>query len=187
MNNLLKKILSLFFIFFSSATLIFADSDQIIEIDNLIKQGTQKNFFEIQEKSSHLPAEEKQYLFDSNQLKTLRPILLNLTIGFGIGSYLQGDSMGGIVGSICGGAALGIFVISGMNHWAISGILYIINGFIGVIRVIDFSKKQNDELRYLLFGQNKVSMLNSLLQLKPVSSGKYEQQWQTGVTFRFRS
>jgi len=70
-------------------------------VQQLIKDGVKKNKDEIQQNSIYLTPTEKKSLYDKNRKKGAGGLAtLDFFIGFGIGSYIQGDLFFGITQSI---------------------------------------------------------------------------------------
>lgn len=69
------------------------------QIEFFINQDLKKNKNTISELSLQLPAVDKMNLYNSYKKEALSPFLWNTLVGFGVGSYLDGDLLGGIVGS----------------------------------------------------------------------------------------
>lgn len=83
--------LSFLFIFFLSLAVAFADADASFIASELIKQNLFKNQDKIQEISQNLTPDEKAALLAEHQKDPGGPIFVNLVIGFGIGSFIEGD------------------------------------------------------------------------------------------------
>jgi hypothetical protein len=79
--------------------------------------------------------------------KTTLPIVLNILPGFGLGSYIEGDLWGGLIGT--GGSLLGyVFLVSGFSaEDSLPVVLWLATGAAtityGVIRPISFANKYN--------------------------------------------
>ena len=85
-------------------------SEQSFHTSNfLIKDGLNKNFHHIQQHSLHLTQSQKFALYNMHENSMGIPLVLNIVVGFGLGSWIQGDLVGGFAGSI--GDALGIVMI----------------------------------------------------------------------------
>jgi len=89
----------------------------IAKIQTLIKQGVKKNKEQIQKESIGLSPKEISVLYEENK-KGGFPCLLNfLTLGSGLGSYIQGDITFGIIHSavfVVGGALI-LSVVNDIN------------------------------------------------------------------------
>lgn len=79
-----------------------ADQETLFEVDALIQKGIQKNKDEIKKLSWILTPQEKQMILQKHYFPSGIPLLLNILLGFGIGSYIQGDKAGGTIGTISG-------------------------------------------------------------------------------------
>lgn len=76
------------------------------QVEFLINQNLKQNIDTISVLSLQLPATDKISLYNTYKKEALKPVLLNTLVGFGLGSYLDGDLFGGILGSCLDGAAL---------------------------------------------------------------------------------
>jgi hypothetical protein len=79
------------------------------EVSALIRDGLKKNYDSILQKSSGLSDQQRLYLYDQNGKTAGLPAVLNGLVGFGIGSYVQRDILGGIIGSV--GDTVGIILM----------------------------------------------------------------------------
>jgi len=70
------------------------------EVQKLIEDGIEKNKYEIQSLSVHLSNEDMEVLYEENKMNAIGYAALSGTIGFGLGSYIQGNTTFGIVQSI---------------------------------------------------------------------------------------
>jgi hypothetical protein len=91
-----KKIIFLVFLF-SLSVISYADEDTFSEVNRLLQDGLNENFDLIQGKADLLSSSEKIFLFDKFDKSAGLPVTLNLLVGFGVGSYIQGDKMGGTI------------------------------------------------------------------------------------------
>ncbi|MDH4262465.1 MAG: P13 family porin [Spirochaetia bacterium] len=150
---------------------LFADSDTMIEVDNLIKYGRTYNKNLIIKKSQDLSSNEKNFLLEKNKIEAGIPVGLNLFLGLGIGSYVQGDTLGGIVGTLSDLFGVGAMfastafmsprynsvipaslILSGLGILAFSKVYQIVRPF-------TFANMKNAELGNMLFSSNKISFL----------------------------
>ena len=84
------------------------------QIEFLINQNLKNNMDTISVLSLQLPASDKMNLYNTYKKDPLKPVLLNSLVGFGVGSYLDGDLLGGIIGSCLDGVAIfGCFLAVG--------------------------------------------------------------------------
>jgi hypothetical protein len=92
-----QKKLALLNVFLALAVTVFADENNFLEIHGLLKNGLDKNYELIAEKASLLSPAEKLFLLDVHEKSMGIPFAVNFLAGFGIGSYMQGDNIGGTV------------------------------------------------------------------------------------------
>jgi ElaB/YqjD/DUF883 family membrane-anchored ribosome-binding protein len=88
-----------------------ASSDEYYSIKNLITTDLFENSSVIKEKSASLSTAQKVSLYDDTKKMPWLAFGLNTVVGFGIGSYVNGDKVGGtnqLVGEILGYSFLGI-------------------------------------------------------------------------------
>ncbi len=64
------------------------------------KKLTKEQMLLISDLSSDLSAMQRNILYESNKQNTTTPLVLNLLLGCGIGSFVQGDTYGGTMGLI---------------------------------------------------------------------------------------
>ena len=101
--------LFIFALFLSSMGFCFAEDGNLLEIQLLINNGLHKNYESIKEKSLSLTLNEKMFLFNSYEKNSGIPLVLNMATGLGIGSYIQGDAVGGTIQ--LSGAVLGTVLL----------------------------------------------------------------------------
>jgi len=89
--------------------------DQRDKIQKLIKAGLKKNKDEIQKESLYLSSTDRESLYEQNKKKSAAGwAALDFGVGFGLGSYIQGDVGFGIAQSIMDGVGW-TFVIYASN------------------------------------------------------------------------
>lgn len=94
----MKKTLLLFaLVLFSKAVFLSASGDAVLKVQSLIDGGLFKNTSQITEFSGQLTSEEKSRLIDDNKLDATFPMYMNGALGYGIGSFLARDYIGGAV------------------------------------------------------------------------------------------
>jgi hypothetical protein len=123
MNTSIKKTALLSFLLFLPV-MGFTDETTFLEIQGLLKDGLNKNYDLIQQKASFLNPSEKLFLLDVHEKSMAMPFAVNLLVGFGIGSYIQGDTVGGTIqlaGQVAGAAALLSGIIVG-NLFAVPAV-----------------------------------------------------------------
>jgi hypothetical protein len=75
----------------------FADTDASALAATLIKQDLFKNQDKIREIARDLTLDERTMLYDECQKNLAVPFMVNLVVGFGIGSFIEGDTTGGLI------------------------------------------------------------------------------------------
>jgi hypothetical protein len=112
----MKKLLLLVTVFSLGFTgLVFSQeaertSEESFQIVNfLIRDGLNRNFAQIQQESLNLTPSQRITLYNMNENTFGVPLALNLLLGFGIGSLVQGDVVGGVSG--LAGDAVGITLL----------------------------------------------------------------------------
>lgn len=96
----MRKLLLLFALVCSTVS-AFADPDSSLLASKMIKKDLFMNQDKIEEVSQDLTQSEKMTLYDEYQKDPLVPTLVNLIVGAGIGSFIQGDTAGGAIGLAC--------------------------------------------------------------------------------------
>lgn len=103
----------------------FSGEPETGKVADLITGGLFRNEDEIADFSGDLTEAERNALYEAHKKKSLLPAVANATIGFGLGSFAQGDFGGGIISA--GSDLVGIwlfvagFLIYGLNMAVIYG------------------------------------------------------------------
>ncbi|ULQ59489.1 P13 family porin [Brucepastera parasyntrophica] len=74
-----------------------SSSDIVFDINQLIKKGLFKNKDAIAEKAQFLQEKDQLSLIADNKKSGVGPFFLNFFLGFGIGSFVQKDLVGGFI------------------------------------------------------------------------------------------
>jgi len=77
-----------------------AVEEEFLEVQKLINQDLEVNFKLIQSKSDKLSSTQRMYIYDDKSKSGTVPFILNLLLGFGIGSWVQSDITGGLIGTV---------------------------------------------------------------------------------------
>jgi hypothetical protein len=90
-------------VLFSVSSLFAGEKDETsyFQINHLLdnsKKLTKEQLVLISDLSSDLSAMQRNVLYESNKQNTSIPLVLNLLLGCGIGSFVQGDTLGGTIG-----------------------------------------------------------------------------------------
>lgn len=166
---------------------IFADnnfSETFFETEMLIEGGLQENMLAIQSNSADLSALQKMELIREFKQDSTVPLLLNIFLPFGVGSFYQGDTAGGVIGLAGDLTAYSLYAFGLVNYYtslsqydpndenmgmydvlADSIVLFISSGVVGlatgifkIVRPISHAKKYNNDLFRVLGSDNQYSM-----------------------------
>lgn len=158
----------------------FGADSKMGQVSDLIQENLFRNAEEIEGISGTLTDMERFALFNQYEKNARLPFVLNLAIGFGLGSFIQGDSTGAVVALI--GDALGVSLpILGYaclmqnyyGYWSFTGgyeLIYagyaiiVISRIFESIRPFTFARRYNTVLRESLhYGKGiSLSMVPSL-------------------------
>ncbi len=73
------------------------ESPEVLEVEQVIDEEfkTDAGKSKVYELSANLTSEQRQYLYDENEKSRVGPFFANAFLGFGIGSFIQGDTKAG--------------------------------------------------------------------------------------------
>ena len=92
---------------------VFADGgNEYYQVNSILESGLKGKEAMVADLASNLSPVERTMLYESNKKSTLLPFGLNLLLGAGVGSYVQGDTVGGTV-SLCGELGSGAIMLAG--------------------------------------------------------------------------
>lgn len=151
----------------------------------LIEEGLQENLLAIQKNSKELNSMQKMELIREFKEDFTVPLILNLFVPFGVGSFYQGDTAGGVICLVGDLTAVGLYVAGFVNYYTKlsqydsdsesvdmddvmvnSMILFISSGLVGlatgifrIVRPITYAEKYNNDL-FMALGRrgNRYSM-----------------------------
>jgi len=148
----------------------------------LIKDGLNKNFFQIQQASLNLTDTQKFMLYNTYESKIGLPLALNLLVGFGLGSGIQGDIAGTLVGSL--GDLTGVIMV-----------------LVGVLMITDYETDWNTytitypnfdkgmnllTASYIVLGLSRVAQIIFPITFAPRYNRKLQEALNYGnITFNF--
>lgn len=98
----MKKKLCVLFVLLLACSVFCEQQNESVkpQVNYLIKGGLLKNVDAISTLSNEMSISEKYEILNTYQRSPVKPILINLAAGFGIGSYIDGDKKGGTIGLI---------------------------------------------------------------------------------------
>lgn len=85
------------------------------------KWYTETNEDKLHELSGYLTPEQRTFFYEENEKSGVKPFLLNLLVGFGVGSFVQDDRGMGTLQLI--GSTLGLGLLIGGSAWNISSVI----------------------------------------------------------------
>lgn len=159
-------------------------------------RGLNKNGDQIKNLAGKLSDKRRRDLYRHNTMEPWLPFAVNFFLGFGVGSFIQGDMTGGLTGLIGEGVSLGIVIggystlinatILGSQSKATTGIGLIVGGSIGLvvfavyqwIRPFSFANKYNERLKrslllssmefspYLYLAEDKTPVYGGFLSMR---------------------
>ena len=188
----MKKIiiLSLLLVFVLPLTSVFAaESDdasysQINMMLNSANMLSDSQFYQISDLSSDLSSMQKTNLFQFNKKSATVPFVVNFLVGFGIGSYIQGDKKGGNIALIGDLVSMGLYLsgfsasfnslYNGGTYDAGAGAGMLLLGGIGLlatrifemVRPFSFASDYNKKLSNSLMSFAIVPIVNSNKDMK---------------------
>ncbi|NLK62168.1 MAG: hypothetical protein GX287_01830 [Fusobacteria bacterium] len=122
------------------------------EVEFLIKQNLENNIFLISEKSIELTPEEKFILVTENQKGGTIGFGLNVFVGFGLGSFLQGDINCGIL--LAAGEIAGLLMDKKDDIIRIGPYFILVLRLFSGIRPYYYANKHNNKLYMSLYSSD---------------------------------
>ncbi|HOT58456.1 MAG TPA: P13 family porin [Spirochaetales bacterium] len=155
----MKKLLVLIFIVTAGASL-FADDNAFFQINMLIDDNLFTNQYAIADLAKDLTGSQKMMIYNQHKNEPVLPFILNLVLGCGIGSYIQGDTGGGTI-ALCGDLG-GILLVSigygsfNAGMFTTGTIVLLASRIYEIVQPFVYSNKYNRVLRTAL-GMNGVA------------------------------
>lgn len=138
-------------------------------VDSVIRTQFKSDFGKqrVYELSEKLNDNQRYWLYDENEKNAVCPSLLNLFLGYGIGSFVQGDSKGGVTQLLMSlggdvlfwtGFGIGVSETVTNNAQSTAGAIIMLSGLglnlassiIGCIRPWGYANKYNRDLKHSL-------------------------------------
>jgi len=125
------------------------NDDDFLTVQVLINQDLDDNFKLIQSKADNLSSTQRLFIYDDKSKSGTLPFILNLFLGFGIGSWVQNDITGGLIGTL--GMVPGVVLMAASPDTEALGALLILGSWItDLIRPWTFSSSYNTKLKEAL-------------------------------------
>jgi hypothetical protein len=126
-----------------------AGNDDILAVQMLIKDDVDRNYFEIVRLASNLTPAQKSFIFMQYEKSGGVPFVLNLLVGLGIGSWVQGDVGGGLLGTIGGLGGFALMQADGSTK-QLGALIFLSTYVIDLILPWTYSSRYNSKLRNAL-------------------------------------
>ncbi|HON89387.1 MAG TPA: P13 family porin [Spirochaetia bacterium] len=149
----MKKLLVIIFIVTASSAL-FADDNAVFQINMLIDDNLFTNQYIIADLAKDLTGAQKMMIYNQHKNDPVLPFILNLVLGCGIGSYIQGDTGGGTI-ALCGDLG-GILLVSigyasfNTGMFSAGTIVLLASRIYEIVQPFVYSNKYNGVLRTAL-------------------------------------
>jgi len=142
--------------------------EQRAKVQRLIDNGLAKNKDEIQKESLYLSYIDKSNLYADNRMNAVGYLVLNFVPGLGLGSYIQGEIISGVILSIAdvvGGSTLAYVCIKDdyggdiglLKAAVIPSIILASSRIVGLILAYNYTNKYNKLLDEALNNNNNIS------------------------------
>jgi hypothetical protein len=161
------------------------NEQSFMEVQMLINQDLDDNYQIISKKSQDLSQVQRMFIYDDKKVSGGLPFVLNLLLGFGIGSWVQGHTAGGLIGTI--GNLTGIIMIasdeSGGSTATIGSVIFLSTWVIDCILPWTYSSSYNRKLKNAL-GVNSVSSINLAPTLNMAQDGSFYPGLGLSIAFK---
>jgi Borrelia membrane protein P13 len=146
--SLITLVILIVALYSSSAQDDKKNNENFMEVQMLINRGLDDNFNQINEKSRDLTQIQKMFIYDDKKVTAGLPFVLNLFLGYGIGSWVQGHTVGGLIGTIGNLGGIIILVTAGGDESTASmgAILYLGTWLIDCILPFTYASSYNKQL-----------------------------------------
>ncbi len=157
----MKKVLVFLLLVLVSGSSVFAQqksNEDFLNTQILINQDLDDNFNKIKTLSDKLSTSERLFIYnDYEKTKTL-PFILNFVVGLGIGSWVQGHTTGGLIGTIGHLTGYGLLLSKNKDIQTIGGIVFLGTWITDLILPFTYANSYNKTLKNAL----KISSISSI-------------------------
>ena len=116
----MKKPIVLFCVILCSLSVAFASDSPVASISLMIDSDLSGNFDTISKESENLSDYEKMTLYSMHEESPTVPFVVNLLVGAGIGSFIQGDMKGGLNALITDIVGIGLYSVGYVQMYSAS-------------------------------------------------------------------
>ncbi len=107
----MKKIVGLFCVFLASLSVLSASDSPAASISLMIDSDFSGNYDSIAKESVQLSDFERMSLYAMHEDSPTLPFVINLLVGYGIGSFIQGDAKSGYTALVADIIGIGLYSV----------------------------------------------------------------------------
>lgn len=149
-----------------------AQSDEsMMKASLLIDDDLSGNMAAIQEVTKGLSLTQKMVLYKDHETSAGLPFVLNLFLATGIGSWVQGHTVGGLIGTVGTVGGVGLMLTSDKNAQTIGAIVLSASYITDLILPWTYSSAHNTRLKRAI-GYSSVSVLHVGPTIDLASNGR---------------
>lgn len=140
----------------------------LLEVNRLINEDREANGAAIRYLSTYLSKSQRAALMSSHEESAGAPFVVNLFIGFGVGSYIQGNITSGLIGTLTQGVGGYLFLTSDSNRdeelYYIGAVVFLAGRVIDMIAPWTYASGRNASLGRNLRGLSLTTSIGQLYQ-----------------------
>jgi hypothetical protein len=161
------------------------NDQSFLEVQMLINLDLEDNYQLISKKSQDLTQLQRMFVYSENKVSGGLPFVLNFFLCFGIGSWVQGHTAGGLIGSI--GNLTGVIMMasddSGGSTATIGSVIFLSTWIVDCILPWTYSSSYNRKLKNAL-GVDSVSSIDLAPTLNMAQDGSLYPGLGLGIAFK---
>ena len=158
--DVFMRFITLFICLFIISNSLFSQdkptSDNLMRVIMLIDDDLNGNANEIRNMSNQLELSEKFFIYQEKQKSSTMPFVLNLLLGLGIGSWVQGDAVGGVIGTV--GGIGGLVLMNSPDSQQVGAVLFLGTWIFDLFRPFSVSSSYNKKLKSVIGLTDKASL-----------------------------
>lgn len=186
----MKKTIAVLLCLVLAAPLALAKGD-VMKVVTLIDAGLDKNYPLIKQAAADLSSSERLMVYNMKQNQVAGPFVCNLLLGFGIGSFIQGDTAMGVVGLVGEGLGLVMLLNNSSTYYGVSTGFYIGFGLFLGTRILElvmpfmYANRYNRKLSSVLATGRASLTIRPDVMLAYVDQEWYEPAYGLRLDWRF--